>query len=112
MLAEITDASNSIEIRTGPFTLLDLRCLARYAKSGPNGETSLNWDDIAVTILTEVSSLYPGRGENGTLEALIDIGLSTLTGEEHDAYPGFGGSSQWNMEPSLESHIHPMSAGG
>jgi len=26
----------------------------------------------------EVSSLYPGRGENGTLEALIDIGMSTF----------------------------------
>lgn len=41
--------------------------------------------DMPLTIMTEVTSVYPGRGRDGTTEALIAAGTSALGSESHPA---------------------------
>jgi D-serine deaminase-like pyridoxal phosphate-dependent protein len=40
-------------------------------------------EDMPLTILTEVTSLYPGRGTNGKTEALVAVGTSVLGPKPH-----------------------------
>ena len=56
------------------YTTLDLQQLATKARQsqlfGP--------DDVAISILAEVTSLYPGRGHGDTTEALVNAGSLAL----------------------------------
>ena len=45
--------------------------------------TTFQDSDIPLAILTEVTSLYPGRGVNGATEVLIAAGTSTFGPESH-----------------------------
>lgn len=56
----------------------------------------LTWDDLAFTILAEVSSFYPGRGDKGSPEILIGAGCIALGREPCKAYNGWGMVSPWN----------------
>lgn len=51
---------------------------------------------MPLTILTEITSMYPGRGEGGGTEALIAAGTSHL-GVESQAYRGRGPRMGWGM---------------
>ena len=53
---------------------LDLQQLATHAR-GPSLMTA---DDIAISVLAEVASVYPGRGRDGTTEALVAAGTLAL----------------------------------
>ena len=59
---------------------------------------------MALTILTEISSIYPGRGEDGGTEALIAAGTSHL-GAESQAYRGWGPRLGWGMVDQPMPHF-------
>ncbi|KAK2759446.1 hypothetical protein FQN54_002924 [Arachnomyces sp. PD_36] len=104
----IRQESASIEVHAGVYTVLDLQQFAVHALP------STSWSNIAVTIMAEVSSIYPGRGEGGSTEALIAGGSLALGREPCKAYSGWGILTPWNLkgaspqlsdwENSIEKH--------
>lgn len=82
----------SIEIHAGVYPVLDIQQLATHSLP----DSLINWSSLALTILVEVASLYPGRGANGTSEALIAAGTLALGREPCKAYSGWGILSPWN----------------
>lgn len=91
---KIGQKSLSIEVHAGVYPILDLQQLAVHALPSP----SVSWSNIAVTIVAEVASLYPGRGEGGSTEALIAAGSLALGREPCKAYSGWGILHPWNMK--------------
>lgn len=83
-----------IEIHAGVYCVLDLQQLATKALPG----SLLTWPDLALTVVAEVVSLYPGRGKSGSLEVLIGSGSLALAREPCKAYPGWGILTPWNIE--------------
>jgi len=63
-----------LEVHAGVYPTLDLQQLATHARD----LSLLSCSDIAISILADVVSLYPGRGESGTTEALINVGCLGL----------------------------------
>lgn len=98
VIREIREGNGSIEIHAGVYPTLDLQQLATQALSTSGPDPMLSWEDIALTILAEVASLYPSRGKNGTTEALIGAGSLTLGREPCKAYNGWGILSPWNRK--------------
>ena len=80
-------------MHAGVYPILDLQQLAVHALPS----TSISWSEIAVTIVAEVASLYPGRGDGGSTEALIAAGSLALGREPCKAYSGWGILTPWNM---------------
>ena len=70
----LKDRGFQLEIHAGVDPTLDLQQLATHARDCE----LLNSSNIALTILADVASIYPGRGENGTTEALINVGCLGL----------------------------------
>lgn len=99
-----------IELHAGVYTVLDLQQLATHSLSTDGLSPMLDWSGVAITVLAEVASLYPGRGRHGSPEALIAAGSLALGREPCKAYPGWGIVSPWNMEEkqtldtSVENH--------
>lgn len=81
----------SVELHAGVYPVLDVQQLATHALPAEH----LSWDDLALTILTEVASLYPDREKP---EALIAAGSIALGREPCKAYPGWGIISPWNID--------------
>ncbi|KAL2142725.1 hypothetical protein VTI28DRAFT_813 [Corynascus sepedonium] len=76
--------------------------LATHARD----ESLMTADDIAISVIAEVASIYPGRGVNGTTEALINAGTLAL-GREPVAdkgeipgqdYHGWGFLMPWGLD--------------
>ncbi|CZT04519.1 related to alanine racemase [Rhynchosporium graminicola] len=88
----------SIEIHAGVYTTLDIQQLVTRAlpTSGPNA--MMTWDDLALTVIAEVASIYPNRGQKNTPEILINAGVIALARETCRVYSGFGILSPWNRE--------------
>ena len=91
-----------LEVHAGVYPALDLQQLATHARDG----SLLSSRDIAITIVAEVASLYAGRGEGGSTEALVNAGSLALGREpckEDGAghYAGWGVVAPWG-EPGLE----------
>ena len=86
----------SIEIHAGVYSTLDIQQLATRALPTEGPHAMLTWSDLALTILAEVASLYPGRGKNATPEALLGAGTLALGREPCQAYPGWGILTPWN----------------
>jgi D-serine ammonia-lyase len=90
----------NLEVHAGVYPTLDLQQLATHARS----QHLLSSSDIAITILAEVASLYPGRGTGGTTEALITAGSLALGREpckdlgdpKGRHYTGWGILMPWN----------------
>lgn len=87
--------NNAIEIHCGEYVLLGLRSLATNSQE----HRSLGYDNMALTILTEISSLYPKRSKN--VEALISIGGSAF--QTNDGGRCKGIVSSWNLSSSILS---------
>ncbi|KAK4241555.1 putative serine dehydratase domain-containing protein [Achaetomium macrosporum] len=92
----------ALEVHAGVYPTLDLQQLATHARD-PSLMTA---DDIAISVVAEVASLYPGRGANGTTEALINAGTLAL-GREPVAdkgkvpgqdYSGWGFLMPWGLK--------------
>jgi D-serine ammonia-lyase len=82
-----------VELHAGVYPVLDVQQLATHALSAP----MLSWSDLALTIVAEVASIYPGRGKGGFPEALIAAGSLALGREPCKAYSGWGIVSPWNI---------------
>jgi D-serine ammonia-lyase len=74
LISELKSQGYSFEIHAGVYPTLDLQQLATHARD----DRFMTADDIAITILAEVVSLYPGRGPSGTTEALVHAGTLAL----------------------------------
>ncbi|KAK0388075.1 hypothetical protein NLU13_4319 [Sarocladium strictum] len=85
------------EIHAGVYPTLDLQQLAAHSISS----SRLSWRDIALTVLAEIHSVYPGRGENGKSEALMGAGGLALGREFCKAYDGFAMVTPWGR-PGVE----------
>ncbi|KAG7292908.1 hypothetical protein NEMBOFW57_002953 [Staphylotrichum longicolle] len=81
---------------------LDMQQLATHARDA----SLMTADDIAISVVAEVASVYPERGANGTTEALINAGTLAL-GREPVAdkgkvpgqdYPGWGFVMPWGLD--------------
>ncbi|KAH7309658.1 alanine racemase domain protein [Stachybotrys elegans] len=89
---DVKAKGHEIEIHAGVYPTLDLQQLAAHSISSSH----LSWGDIAFTLLAEVHSFYPGRGENGRAEALIGAGVLALGRETCKAYEGLALLTPWN----------------
>lgn len=82
-----------VELHAGVYPVLDVQQLATHALSCP----MLNWSDLALTVMAEVASIYPGGGKGGRSEALIAAGSLALGREPCKAYSGWGIVLPWNI---------------
>ena len=97
LLASIRNKGHDVEIHAGVYPTLDLQQLAAHSMAA----SRLSWGDIALTILAEVHSQYPGRGANGTDEALIGAGGLALARETCKAYEGMAMMTPWGRGTKL-----------
>ncbi len=95
-IAAIREQQCSIEIHAGVYPTLDLQQLATHALPTEGPHAMLTWSDLALTIVAEVASLYPGRGKDGSPEALLGAGSLALGREPCKAYNGWGILTPWN----------------
>ncbi|CZR56390.1 uncharacterized protein PAC_06278 [Phialocephala subalpina] len=103
-LAAANQANDAIEVHSGEYVLLDVRSVIQDSLAVPGTNPCFTYSDIALTILTEISSLYPRRGEKGHLEALISLGGSAFHTGDGPLQKGV--LSEWNMG-SIEPKSSP-----
>lgn len=92
----IRDLGCALEIHAGVYPTLDVQQLSTHALPTHGPHAMLTWDDIAFTVLAEVVSFYPGRGNGGAPEALVGAGCIALGREPCKSYEGWGIISPWN----------------
>ncbi|KAL2199380.1 putative serine dehydratase domain-containing protein [Corynascus similis CBS 632.67] len=99
---ELKGKGFALEVHAGVYPTLDMQQLATHARD----ESLMTADDIAISVIAEVASIYPGRGVNGTTEALINAGTLAL-GREPVAdkgeipgqdYHGWGFLMPWGLD--------------
>lgn len=95
-IAAIRERNCKIEIHAGVYPVLDCQQLATNALTTEGPNAMLTFDDLALTVVAEIASVYPGRGENGSPEALIGSGSLALGREPCKAYPGWAILTPWN----------------
>lgn len=84
-----TSQTLTLELHAGVYPLLDLQQNATHARPSPTS-------DLALSILAEVSSLYPDRTPHKP-EALISAGCLALAREPCKDYPGWGVVTPWGF---------------
>ncbi|KUJ24645.1 uncharacterized protein LY89DRAFT_605405 [Mollisia scopiformis] len=92
----IRDLKCSLEMHAGVYPTLDLQQLSTHALPTEGPHAMLTWNDLALTIVAELVSLYPGRGKDGSAEALVGSGTLALGREPCKAYSGWGIMTPWN----------------
>ena len=88
---------DDLELHAGVYPFLDIQQLATQASPSAvvsQAQTALSTADLALTILTEVASLYRNRP---TSEVLIAAGSLALGREPCKSYQGWGIVSNWGM---------------
>jgi D-serine deaminase-like pyridoxal phosphate-dependent protein len=95
-IAAIREQKCAIEVHAGVYPTLDIQQLSTHALPTEGPHAMLTWNDLALTIVAEVASVYPSRGKNGTPEALIGSGTLALGREPCKAYEGWGILTPWN----------------
>ncbi|PGG96388.1 hypothetical protein GX51_07842 [Blastomyces parvus] len=88
-LVDRSKAAYDIELHAGAYVTLDMQQLAAHARPTAS---NLSFDDIAITVLAEVGSLYPHRAQP---EALAACGSLCLGREACRSYPGWGVVTPW-----------------
>ncbi|KKZ65126.1 hypothetical protein EMCG_09032 [[Emmonsia] crescens] len=81
--------SYDIELHAGAYVTLDMQQLATHARPT---SSHLSFNNIAITLLAEVGSLYPHREKP---EALVACGSLCLGREACRSYPGWGIVTPW-----------------
>ena len=90
----------TLELHAGVYPFLDMQQLATKAspsaavKSSTSQESTITTADVALTIMTEVASLY---GDRESPEALIAAGSLALGREPCKSYNGWGIVSAWGI---------------
>lgn len=74
LIARMRADGLALEVHAGVYPTLDMQQLAAHACDA----TYLNADAVAVTVLAEVASVYPGRGADGSTEAVVNAGCLAL----------------------------------
>lgn len=93
----VKSSGHVVEIHAGVYPILDMQQLAAHSMAS----SRLSWGDVALTILAEVHSTYPGRGDDGSPEALIGAGGLALGREFCKAYDGMAVVTPWGREGAL-----------
>ncbi|KAH6900617.1 putative serine dehydratase domain-containing protein [Thelonectria olida] len=115
-LRDLKAQGYELEVHAGVYPALDLQQLATHAR-----DTSLlSVSSIAITILTEVASLYPGLGPNKSTEALINAGClalgrepcADLGAEKGKHYAGWGIIMPWGLNNPAPGANFPAEHGG
>lgn len=115
-LRDLKALGYKLEVHAGVYPTLDLQQLATHARD----HTLLSASSIAISILTEVASLYPGRGPEETTEALINAGClalgrepcADLGSEKGQHYAGWGIVMPWGLENPAPGEGFPAEHGG
>ncbi|KAH8734485.1 putative serine dehydratase domain-containing protein [Ilyonectria robusta] len=115
-LRDLKALGYKLEVHAGVYPTLDLQQLATHARD----HTLLSASSIAISILTEVASLYPSRGPEGTTEALINAGClalgrepcADLGSEKGQHYAGWGIVMPWGLENPAPGEGFPAKHGG
>ncbi|GAB1310554.1 Serine dehydratase domain-containing protein [Madurella fahalii] len=111
LVAELRGEEFELEVHAGVYTTLDMQQLATHARDS----SLMTADDIAISVVAEVASIYPGRGVNGTTEALINAGSLAL-GREPVAdkgempgkdYTGWGFLMPWHLNTPAPGQDFP-----
>ena len=74
LLTRMRASGLTLEIHAGVYPTLDIQQLAAHSCDA----RYLNPSAIAISVLAEVSSVYPGRGPKGVTEALVNAGSLAL----------------------------------
>ncbi|KAI1119262.1 putative serine dehydratase domain-containing protein [Nemania sp. NC0429] len=74
LMARMRAEGLTLEVHAGVYPTLDLQQLAAHACDA----RYLSASAIAVTVLAEVASVYPGRGAGGATEAIVNAGSLAL----------------------------------
>jgi D-serine deaminase-like pyridoxal phosphate-dependent protein len=115
-LHDLKAQGHKLEVHAGVYPTLDLQQLATHARDA----SLLSASSIAISILCEVASLYPGRGPAGTTEALINAGCLALGREpcadmgdqKGQHYSGWGIVMPWGLDNPVPSSDFPAKHGG
>ncbi|KAL2127785.1 hypothetical protein VTI74DRAFT_10170 [Chaetomium olivicolor] len=102
LMRRLKEEGFRLEVHAGVYPTLDLQQLATHARD-PSLMTA---DDVAISVVAEVASIYPGRGANGTTEALINAGTLALGREPvtdkgkvpGQDYSGWGFLMPWGLD--------------
>ncbi|KAE8422754.1 putative serine dehydratase domain-containing protein [Aspergillus pseudocaelatus] len=92
------DARVKMEIHAGVYPLLDMQQMSTNANIQMGGPE----DDIAISVLAEVCSVY-NDGERPRPEALLAAGTLALGREPCPSYPGWGMISSWRRSSPVSS---------
>lgn len=106
----------TLEVHAGVYPVLDLQQLATHARD----TTLLAASSIAISALVEIASLYPGRGPNGTTEALVNAGClafgrepcADMGADKGRHYAGWGIVMPWGVENPVPGSGFPAVHGG
>ena len=96
---QLTTSNFELEIHAGVYPFFDMQQVAassRAFRTDPH-------DAIAVTVLSEVCSLYPKRTKRP--EALISSGCLALAREPCKDYPGWGVVTKWGMPETYSTGV-------
>ncbi|KAI0468495.1 putative serine dehydratase domain-containing protein [Xylaria cf. heliscus] len=74
LMARMRADGLTLEVHAGVYPTLDVQQLAAHACDAK----FLNPSAIAISVLAEVASLYPGRGPGGATEAMVNAGSLAL----------------------------------
>lgn len=97
-LAVAREANLHFEIHAGVYPVLDAQQVSACSRSSIAASLQVGedmYDRIALSVLTEVCSLYPDRTD--IPEALVSAGCLALAREPCKSYRGHGVVSPWNM---------------
>ena len=81
-----------VELHAGAYVTLDMQQLAAHARPSTS---HLSFDDLALSVLAEVASLYPHREKP---EALVACGQLCLGREPCRSYHGWGVVTPWQQD--------------
>ncbi|KAI1338833.1 putative serine dehydratase domain-containing protein [Xylariaceae sp. FL0016] len=87
LIQEMRADGLTLEVHAGVYPTLDVQQLAAHARDA----STLNSTMIAVSVVADVASVYPGRGPKGETEALVNAGCLALGREpceDKGAVPG------------------------
>ena len=96
---QLTTSTFELEIHAGVYPLFDLQQVAASSRAFSTDPHQI----IAVTVLSEVCSLYPKRTESP--EALISSGCLALAREPCKDYPGWGVVTKWGMPDMYSTSV-------
>ena len=100
LIESVKTSGFTLELHAGVYPFLDMQQLATKAspsaavKGSASQESTITTADIALTVITEVASLYDDRESP---EALIAAGSLALGREPCKSYSGWGMVSAWGM---------------